>query len=106
MRGERMSECMAASGFPNSGSSDRSANGFLQVLLGDVMTPRLSGARINRKLVGGKNVLPGPGAIGVSIFAFESERQIDAPIARGQVMLVSFLSAFQMQSKWLTQTFR
>src|SRR4030095_998410 len=47
----------------------------------------------------------GPGAIGVAVFAFERERQVDAAAPVAEIVLMNFLHTLKMKPERVAQTF-
>src|SRR2546429_9122541 len=76
MRGEAVSEGMAACRFSDSGCSDCQFDRVLKVLFGDVMPPQIARARIEGRLCGGKERLFDWGAGWVGVFLFHGKKQI------------------------------
>ena len=83
MCSETVPKGVAACRLRDSGALDRGFHCFLKVFLRYVVTTRLARARVDGNFRGWENVLPSPGAIGVAVFSFERERQInpDAAVA-------------------------
>ena len=86
MRGEAVSEGMAACRFSDSGCSDCQFDRVLKVLFGDVMPPQIARARIEGRLCGGKEILPDEVAGGIGIFSFQRKRQINFAAAAGEIL--------------------
>ena len=105
MRGERMSQRVAAHVLGNAGG----AGGFLdpadEVVLVDVVPPDHAGARIDRAFVGWKNKFPCPLVRGARVLARKSVRQFDIAIPRVQVLLVQYLYPGQMRLQWFDYRF-
>jgi hypothetical protein len=85
---------------------DRPFNGILEVLLRDMVTAPLPGARIGSPFGRGENVLPSSGELGVRIFSFESKRQVNASGSVGQIAFMYLPYVLKMQLQWLAQRFR
>jgi len=69
-----------ANGFPD---------GFLEAAFVCMMAPdHARRTRIGGEAVGGEDVLPGPFAVGIGVFAVEGEGQVDGAVAFCQVALV------------------
>ena len=87
MRGERMPERMATGGFVDARAADRFFGGVLQILFDDVMPLDRPRARINGMFRCGKNVLPDPRFLGIGVFAFQREGEMNPSKPECQVLL-------------------
>ena len=96
MRSETVPEGMTTRRLFDRRPFDGRFDGFLQVLLRNVMPACLVRARVGRRLGCRENVLSGPGAACVAILALQSEWEVDTPTTSFQIPLVDFLDAFQM----------
>ena len=103
VRGKAVSERVAAGCFRNTRLLDGEFDGVLKILLGNVMPAEFARARVAGEFSGWENVLPRPGAIGVAIFAFQSERQKDPPAAVCEIALVERTGVREMQLQWSPQ---
>jgi hypothetical protein len=70
------------------------------------MAPGFAGTRVDRKLGCREDVLPGPRAIGIGVFAAQGEREKDASIALGKVAMMEVADAFEMDLKWPAESLR
>ena len=101
MRGEAVSEGMAARRFSDSGRSDGQFDGVLKVLFRDVMPPQIARARIEGRLCRGKEILPHEVAGGIGIFSFQSKGQINFPAAPGEILSMQFLDVGDLAAQRL-----
>jgi hypothetical protein len=97
VRCEAVSERVTACCFGNVRFLDGEFDGVLQVLLGNVMPPKFARAGVAGEFGSRENVLPRPGAIGVAIFAFQGERQIETTITVCEIALVKRADVREMQ---------
>lgn len=104
MCSETVPKGVAACRLRDSGALDRGFHCFLKVFFGYVVTTPLARARVDGNFRGWENVLPSPGAIGVGVFPFERERQINPATAVVQIVLMNFLRALQVELKGVAQT--
>lgn len=96
VRGETVSEGVAAGGLSQPGGANGELDGVLQVLLGKVMAARFSAAGIGGDFARGEDVLPRPGAGRTRIFAVERIRQVDGAVAVGKILPVKFADTREM----------
>jgi hypothetical protein len=71
MRSETVPESVAAGGLGNAAGADRVFHGVLQILFMNVVAAGFGAARIDGGLVGRKDILPGPFAGSLRIFALK-----------------------------------
>src|SRR6266704_856158 len=90
-------ESMATASLRNASLLNGEFDGVLQVLLGNVVPAKLARVRIFREFRRRKNILPWPGAIGVTVFAFQRERQIDPAAAVREIALMEGTHVRQVQ---------
>ena len=94
--GKRMTECMAGGVFDDTGGAHGFSHRFLQARRVYVMTTREARTRIGGKGFGREDVLPCPFLVGVGIFAFQREREIDRAAAFFQIILMQLFDPKQM----------
>jgi len=89
MRANRFNEASLASGQPN---------GLLQAAFVHMMATNDSGgARVGGEAVGGEDILPAPFAIGIGVFSFQGEGQVDGPITFFEVGSMELFHPRQMR---------
>ena len=96
VRGKTMPECVAAGGLGNPGGANGVFHGVLQVLLRHMVPALFAAARIDRKLISRKSILPDPFACGIWIFAVKSRGQEDPAAPAGEILPVHFLDSREM----------
>src|ERR1700730_6430975 len=97
MGGEAVPKRMTAGRFGNPGLANGQLDGVLQILLLEMVPPRLLRTRINREFRRGKDVLPGPGSFRVGIFPAQTEGKIDLSAAPSEVLLMQLFDALDMR---------
>lgn len=95
---------VAARGFWDGGGTNCFFDRVLQISLCGMMAAFLATAWVDRDFVGRKSVLPDPFAGGFGIFTHQSMGEIDGAATTGEVLLVKFFDAGEVDSKRAHQT--
>ena len=106
VRGKTMPECVAAGGLGNPGGANGVFHGVLQIFLRHMMPALFAAARIDRKLISRKSILPDPFACGIWIFAVQGGGQKDRAAPAHEILPMHFLDPREMGLERPDESFR
>lgn len=106
MGGEAVPEGVTAGGFGDAGRAEGKFHGVLKVFLAEVVAAGFEGARVDGEFGCGEDVLPRPGAGGVTIFPVEGGGKVDGSGPAGEVLTVQLLDAREVGLQRLDEPLR
>ena len=88
VRSEGMTKSVGADGLGQAGAAHRHLDGFIDDARVHMMAAGDAGAGVDGHVAGGEDILPAPCGGRLGIFSLQRMRQIDRPMALGQILLV------------------
>ena len=91
-----MPEGVAACDLGYASGADGLFDGILKIFLTDMVPASFVAPRIDRRFIGGKDILPAPFPGGIGIFALQGKGKIDGATAVGEIALMQEFNALEV----------